>query len=66
MNTPMTADFIGPHHPCYDHGEWDHDWETIDDSYDHDFGTEIIVFDRCARCDAKRVCEPPCFSDDVF
>lgn len=30
-----------------------HDWETIDDSFSHEFGTEIIIYSRCKNCDAE-------------
>ena len=32
----------------------DHDWEEVDDSFDHEFGTEQIHFHRCSKCDATR------------
>lgn len=28
----------------------DHDWEHVYDSFDHEFGTEVIRFDRCLKC----------------
>lgn len=32
----------------------DHNWKTVDDSFSHEFGTEIIVFERCEKCDLER------------
>lgn len=46
--------------------ECDHDWEVIDDSFDHEFGREVIVFERCQKCDAEREYDPPTFDDDVI
>lgn len=31
----------------------DHDWEVIDDSFDHEFGTEICICVRCDKCGAE-------------
>jgi hypothetical protein len=37
--------------PCRDEdGNDDHEWELVDDSFDHEFGTEIIRYFRCERC----------------
>ena len=36
----------------------DHEWETQDDSFSHEFGTEIIVYDRCVLCGAEKEHEP--------
>ena len=46
--------------------ECDHDWEVIDDSFDHEFGCERIVFQRCSICDEEREYDPPRFDDDVI
>lgn len=48
--------------------EWecDHEWEVVDDSFDHEFGTEVIVFERCLDCNATRQHEPQTFDDDVI
>jgi len=46
--------------------ECDHEWEVVDDSFDHEFGCEKIVFERCLVCDAEREHEPQHFSDDVI
>lgn len=29
----------------------DHEWEFQDESFDHEFGTEIIQYWQCALCD---------------
>lgn len=44
----------------------DHEWEVIDESFDHEYGTEIIVFERCSVCSAERDYNPPTFDDDVI
>jgi len=31
-------------------GEFDHDYEVIDDSFDHEYGTEQIFYKRCKNC----------------
>lgn len=36
----------------------DHEWEPVDDSFDHEYGTERIVFERCELCGATREHEP--------
>lgn len=33
-----------PDDPC------DHEWEFCDDSFDHEFGTEVIRYWRCEKC----------------
>lgn len=39
----------------------DHDYELIDDSFGHEFGTEIIVYRRCKVCghetEAPEICD---------
>lgn len=37
----------------------DHDWKRVDDSFSHEFGTEIIVFERCQKCDMERPYSEP-------
>ena len=32
----------------------DHDWELVDDSFDHEYGTEQIGYYRCALCDEEK------------
>lgn len=44
----------------------DHEWEVIDDSFDHEYGTEQIVFQRCVLCDAEQDYEPITFDDDAI
>ena len=36
----------------------DHEWEFVDDSFDHAFGTERVHFERCTKCDTTRPSEP--------
>lgn len=36
----------------------EHDWEKQDDSFDHEFGTEVIVYERCTHCGATQDHEP--------
>lgn len=35
----------------------DHIWETVDDSFDHEYGTEVVVYERCSICDQQREIE---------
>jgi hypothetical protein len=44
----------------------DHEWELVDDSYDHEYGTEKIVFERCSACGLTRDYIQPTFDDDVI
>lgn len=37
--------------------ECNHDWEFCDDSFDHEFGTEVVRYDRCDKCGKTRSCE---------
>lgn len=38
-------------HPCYvGNGEFDHDLEFIDESFDHEYGTETIHYMQCSAC----------------
>ena len=46
--------------------ECDHEWEVIDYSFDHEYGTEKIVFERCLLCDEERDYEHRYFDDDVL
>lgn len=55
---------VGPEHPCYFEGEIDHEWEFVDDSFDHEFGTERVHYWRCSRCDATREMEAGDYDDD--
>ena len=58
--------FIGPVHPCYIDGDWDHDWEFVDASFDHEYGTEQVYFDRCCHCDEESVSEHGQFDELYF
>jgi hypothetical protein len=44
---------------------WGHEWEVVDDSFDHEFGTEKMVYERCELCGATRDL-PQTFEDDVL
>lgn len=44
----------------------DHEWEVIDESFDHELGCEQIVFERCKLCDEEREYQLPTFEDDVI
>ncbi len=46
--------------------ECEHEWEVIDDSFDHEYGCEVIVFERCEFCGTERSHEPMTFDDDVI
>lgn len=49
----IASETIAAGHPCFDpDGPPDHDWEYVDDSFSHEFGTEICGHYECARCDA--------------
>lgn len=67
MTTPTTT--IPPSDPPTDAGasavECDHDWEFQDDSFDHEFGCEVIRYWQCAKCEATRDTLPHdgCFDD---
>lgn len=40
-------------HPCYiGNGEFDHELEVVNDSFDHEFGTEVIQYMQCGTCGA--------------
>ena len=54
---------VGPQHPCYADGELDHDWQFVDESFDHAYGTERVHFWRCERCDATRGMEAGDYDD---
>lgn len=46
--------------------ECDHDWETVDDSFDHEFGTETILYRKCSKCDKESEFDydPPFYEDN--
>jgi hypothetical protein len=56
--------------PVYEHGPatfpCDHEWEVIDDSFSHEYGTEIIVFEQCAKCEQTRDHEPFYYGDEYL
>ena len=60
--------FIGPLHPCYfeDTGEYEHEFEVQDESFDHAFGTEIVVYNQCINCGLCTEYEPPDYCDDYY
>jgi len=37
-----------------DVNECDHDWELVDDSFDHDYGCASVVEDLFAKCDGEK------------
>lgn len=40
-------------HPCYmGNGEFDHELNWVDDSFDHEYGTEQIQYMQCTACGA--------------
>lgn len=42
-------------HPCLtEDGGFDHDWEFVDDSFDHEFGTHIEHYYKCKCCNALK------------
>jgi len=44
----------------------DHEWETVDHSFDHEYGCEQIVADVCAACGEERPHDTQRFDDDVI
>ena len=52
-------------HPCETElGEFDHEWEFVNDSFDHEYGTEQVHYWRCANCDATKDMEPGDYDDN--
>ncbi len=45
--------------------ECDHDWELIDDSFDHEYGCEQILYYSCTKCYGEREYEEQYFDDDI-
>lgn len=40
-----------PEHPCYvGDSEFDHDLDLKDDSFDHEYGVELIQYYECRQC----------------
>lgn len=50
--------------------EWqkvcDHEWEHVDDSFDHEFGTEQVHSYVCEKCGATKPYEPETFGDEAI
>lgn len=44
----------------------DHDWQHIDDSFDHEFGTEQLHSCLCEKCGATKPYEPETFGDEAI
>ena len=42
----------------------DHDWEFVDDSFDHEFGTERIHYWSCTKCWATKDVEAEDYDDE--
>jgi hypothetical protein len=42
----------------------DHEWEFQDDSFDHEFGTEVVHYWLCTKCEATREMESGDYYDD--
>lgn len=49
-----------------DPSQIDHDWKLQDDSFDHEFGTQVVRYMQCSRCDATKEEEPYEFDDNVM
>jgi len=49
---------VDAHKALHDALVCDHDWKTEDQSFDHEFGTERVVFDQCQNCDETRENNP--------
>ena len=41
----------------------DHDWKLVDDSFDHEFGTEVCGHMQCTKCEETREIEDGEFDD---
>lgn len=44
--------------------ECDHDWRIRDDSFDHEFGTEVLVCWECEKCGATKELSKGDHNDD--
>lgn len=44
----------------------DHDLELIDESFDHEYGTEYIQYMQCTKCDATNEDDPKIPSPDDY
>jgi hypothetical protein len=57
MNAPL--------HPCQlESGEFDHEWEMHDETFDHDYGAERVHYWRCATCGETKEIGPGDHDDD--
>lgn len=45
-------------------GEFDHEWEFVDESFDHEFGTERVHYWKCAHCELTRAMEPGDYDEE--
>ncbi len=48
----------------YAPGQFDHEWEFQDDSFDHEYGTQQVFYWQCAGCGRQRDVEPGDFDND--
>ena len=49
------ADKLLQTHPCIlEDGNFDHEWKFVDDSFDHEYGTQIEVYYECKCCKATK------------
>ena len=46
--------------------ECDHEWEVIDESFDHEMGCEQIIYLQCSVCGKEKKYDTPVFDDDVI
>jgi hypothetical protein len=54
-----------PSHPCYiGEGEFDHEWQFQDDSFDHEYGGQQVHYWLCEECGAEREMEYADYHDD--
>lgn len=44
----------------------DHEYEEVDDSFSHEFGTHTVVYNRCAACGETAEYAYSPMDDDVF
>lgn len=43
--------------------ECDHEWEWFDESFDHEYGTEVCAYWECSLCGAEKNDDLP---DDIW
>jgi len=58
-----TCDVTPAEKPASPEPECDHQWQVVNESFDHEFGVEIIIYQRCDLCDAERDYDPPDYAD---